>query len=222
MPTSQSDHYVYTVTEWSKPPFTNYLQTIFSDPSVTHFVDIGANVGGVIDVLHRLGYTRQLRTLSCFEPDPDNYQFLTKVVEKVHHESGVEVTCYPFGIYYGKTEMVVCGAGDNNVGGYFLADEAITSTRPFPVVPYEKTFRLDTLENHLKTPIDAIKIDIEGGELNILAHSTLLKQCKYMLLEWHFTPEHFERFFAEHLQDYYSILSYDTHINQYLLKNKKV
>lgn len=220
MPTSQADHYVYTVTEWSKPPFTNYFQTIFSDPAVTHFVDIGANVGGVIDVLHRLGYTRRLKKLSCFEPDPDNFQFLTSVGNRIQKESGAEVVCYPFGIYYGKTEMVVCGAGDHNVGGYFLDDDAITSTRPFPVVPYDKVFQLDTLENHLETPIDAIKIDIEGGELNILAHSTLLKHCKYMILEWHFTAEHFDRFFAEHLQDYYTILEHDGRANQYLLKSK--
>ena len=226
MPSSQQDHLIYTVNEWTKYPYTQMLKTVFDDKSVKTFVDIGANVGGVEVSFHHLGYLKQLDKVICFEPDGDNYHFLTNICNELKKDSNVnaEFVCYNFGIYYGKTESHVCGAGDNNVGGYFLADDKITTTRPFAVYEYDgKIFKLDEIEKYIDNEkgIDFVKIDIEGGELNLLENSVILREkCKYMLLEWHYSPEELYKFYELNLSSHYTIIIGDTHHNQYLLKNK--
>ena len=222
MPGSQDEHMHYTTSEWMQPPYSDFLAVVFADPTVKNFVDIGANVGGVIHVLNNLSYLDRLDKVVCFEPDIDNFNYMNTHFEHIRNTKPVNVVCHNIGIYYGQTEMGVCGAGDNNVGGYFLADEKITSTRPFAVLPYEsKVFKLDEIEKYfVDESVDVVKIDIEGGELNILEHSVLLKNCKYMLLEWHFSCQEFDAFFDQHLAQYYNVLREDRVQNQYLLKHK--
>lgn len=221
MPGSQIDHLSYTVNEWCRPPYTDFLSAVFADPSVKTFVDIGANVGGVTYALDHLGHIHKLDKVISFEPDSDNFEFLTKLCNDVGARTHTKFINHQIGIYYGKTEMRVCGAGDGNVGGYFLDDDAITSTRPFTVHPYDKVFQLSEIEKYFDDEtIDFVKIDIEGAELNILEHSSLLKNCKYMMLEWHYTPEDFDKFFAQHLESSYDLMIADRRNNQYLLKHK--
>jgi hypothetical protein len=63
-------------------------------------------------------------------------------------------------------------------------------------------------------------MDIEGGEVNLLKYSNILKNCKYLLLEWHYSNDEFIKFFEENLStNYIILLNYSQH-SQYLLKNR--
>lgn len=222
---TQQGHLSYTLNEWIRSPFKDILALILNDDSVKHFVDIGGNVGGVELALTNLGLIHKLNKITIFEPDHDNFKFLTNICNNIKTQTGLNLdfVYHNIGIYYGKTECQVCGAGDGNVGGYFLADERITTTRPFNVQEYDgKTFKLDEFENYFDNNaiIDCVKIDIEGGELNLLENSHLLRNnCKYIILEWHFTENDFNEFYNKNLQQY-DVIMKDVYRNQYVLKNK--
>ena len=219
MPRSQEEHYNYTLNEWTKSPFTNMLEIIFNDTSVKSFIDIGANVGGVTSALVKLNYIQKLNNIICFEPDSENFNYLINVCEKICIDyPNINIVCHNIGIYYGKTESQVCAGGNDNVGGYFVKDDTIS--RSFNNYTYEdKIFKLDEIEKYVDC-IDFAKMDIEGGEVNLLKYSSILKNCKYLLLEWHYSNDEFIKFFEENLStNYIILLNYSQH-SQYLLKNK--
>ena len=219
MPFTQSEHLDYTITEWCKEPFTILLETIFKNENNINFIDIGANVGGVIESLNKLNYLSKLKNIICFEPDNDNFNFLENVCKNIkNNNNNFNITCHNIGIFYGKTEAQVFGTGDNNVGGYFIDDDATNKERNYNIVPYNKTFYLDTIEKYIDFDIDVVKIDIEGSEINVLENSTILKNSKFIILEWHFEINKFEDFLQKNLPNFDII--YDCNNNNFLLKNK--
>jgi len=218
MPIDQNSHLEYTINEWTKEPFTKILEIIFSDKTVTNFIDIGANVGGVIKALHTLNYCKNLKKIVCFEPDNDNYNYLTDICKNINTQN-VDIICYNIGIYYGINEAQVCGTGDGNIGGYFIYDDSIS--REHQVIPYKnKIFKLDNIEKYIDFEMDVVKIDIEGSEINVLENSTIIKNSKFIILEWHFNANRLDEFILKNLPTF-EIL-YDTGNTNYLLKNKKV
>ena len=49
-----------------------------------------------------------------------------------------------------------------------------------------KVLKNDEITNILSPPYDIIKCDIEGSEWDFVnEYSEIIKQCKYLLLEWH-------------------------------------
>lgn len=219
MPSNQSDHLEYTTNEWLKEPFTTILQMIFSNENITNFIDIGANVGGVVHSLDVLQYTSKINKIVCFEPDIDNYTYLTNVCENIKKSKDIDITCHNIGIFYGKNEAQVFGTGDGNVGGYFIHDDTINDIRTHPVIPYtDKIFHLDIIEKYIDFEIDVVKIDIEGSEINVLENSTILKNSKFIILEWHFKTEYLFDFISKNLSNFEII--YDGGNTNYLLQNK--
>jgi len=219
MPSNQSEHLKYTVNEWCKEPFTKVLETIFANNNITNFIDIGANVGGVIQSLHQLNYLKNINKVICFEPDTDNFNFLVNTCENIKKTNNIEIKCHNFGIYYGKTEAQVYGTGDNNIGGYFIND--INVKRNYTIVPYSnKIFYLDVIEKYIDFDIDVVKIDIEGSEINVLENSTILKNSKFIILEWHFEEDRLYLFLEKNLSNFEVI--YDCKNSNYLLKNKNI
>ena len=209
----------YTVTEWCREPFTTLLETIFKNENITNFIDIGANVGGVIESLNKLNYLSKLKNIICFEPDNDNFNFLSNICENIKKNNTIDIKCHNIGIFYGKTQSQVCGVGDNNIGGYFIDDENTNKERNYNIVQYNnKTFYLDVIEKYINFDIDVVKIDIEGSEINVLENSTILKNSKYIILEWHFETEKFYDFIKKNLENFEII--YDCKNTNYLLKNK--
>jgi FkbM family methyltransferase len=219
MPITQEDHFDYTITEWCKEPFTILLETIFKNENNINFIDIGANVGGVIESLNKLNYIHKISNIICFEPDNDNFNFLSNVCENIKKTNNIDIKCHNIGIFYGKTQAQVCGVGDNNIGGYFIDDENTNKVRNYNIVQYNnKTFYLDVIENYINYDIDVVKMDIEGSEINVLENSTILKNSKYIILEWHFEIDKFYDFLKKHLENFEII--YDCKNTNYLLKNK--
>ena len=225
MPSTQSEHLEYTINEWCKEPFTTLLEAIFKNDNntntnnITNFIDIGANVGGVIESLNKLNYIKNLKNIVCFEPDNDNFNFLSNICENIKKNNNIDIKCHNIGIFYGKTEAYVCGTGDNNIGGYFINDENTNKERNYNIVKYDnKIFYLDIIEKYINFDIDVVKIDIEGSELNVLEHSTIIKNSKYIILEWHFETNKLYDFLNNHLENFTII--YDCNNSNYLLKNK--
>ena len=233
MTATQQQHYYYTTNEWKKPSHQEQLDIIFKNDDIKIIYDIGANVGGTAATF--IEYcnekNKNIEKIYCFEPDTENMDFLKKVLQKHIDIQKVDVvqTC----VYYGKTEAKVFGAGhvsENrihpNVGGYGIEDcmkEYINRRNEngenvFCAQIKDKVFKLDTLENlsiFFLQP-DFIKIDVEGAEKNILMNSTIIKNAKFMIVEWN-QRENIKDFINEYLPDFEFI---PTTGGDPLLKNK--
>lgn len=198
---TQEAHWYYTINEWNSKTFQNYLDIIFKDDDINCIYDIGSNVGGTTHIF--LEYIKKnkknIKKIYCFEPDVDNMVFLKYKLDNQINNNIVE--CIQKGVYYGKTIAKVFGIGHisekrihRNVGGLTIEDCAkeIVELRNknnedvFCDQFDDKIFELDTLENLSKNFLlpDFIKIDIEGAEKNILMNSIIIKNAKYIIVEW--------------------------------------
>ena len=65
----------------------------------------------------------------------------------------------------------------------------------------DKTFELVELEELNLLKPDFIKMDIEGSEINLIKNSVLLKEAKYIYLEWS-DKEPFHNVLKKYLVDY--------------------
>jgi FkbM family methyltransferase len=198
---TQSQHWDYTINEWSSPSYYEYLDIIFKNNDIKTIYDIGANVGATTFIFLNYCKTKDIKIekIICFEPDSENMLFLkNKLNNEIEKE---QVICIQKGVYYGKKEAKVFGAGHcsegrihPNVGGYSIEEcmKEVVEKRNncgeniFCDQVDNKVFQLDTLETLVESlPIpDLIKIDVEGAEKNILINSELIKTAKYIILEW--------------------------------------
>jgi len=182
MPATQDDHWKFTIQEWRSIPFQRLLDAV---PPVDVLYDIGANVGGFTFVLRER--FPQMQAI-CIEPVKKNFEYL---------QGHVTATCVNVGIYYGADEGEIMEKGDNNVGGYFLEFVPTQGTR----TAIGERVQLCTLESLNLTPPDCIKMDVEGGEVNIIEHSSIVKECPTLIIEWHPADDPLP-FFAQHLPDH--------------------
>ena len=228
---TQSQHWEYTINEWKSQHLQIYLSTIFKNNDIKVIYDIGANVGGTTYIFtdYCNNNNINIEKIYCFEPDIDNINYLKYKLNKDIENN--KIICVNTGIYYGKTEAKVFGAGHcshnrihPNVGGYGIEECMIeivdkrnkNGEEIFCAQVDNKVFKLDTLENlciDFLEP-DFIKIDVEGAEKNILKHSNLIKKAKFIILEWNHGS--LEDFLINYLPEFEIISS----TCDFLLKNK--
>lgn len=198
---TQAAHFLYTTNEWISEKHQSNLDIIFKNNDIKNIYDIGANVGGTAYTF--LEYAKRknknIEKIICFEPDKDNIDFLKEKLNKEINDN-VVVPIHK-GVYYGKKKAKVFQAGNNsegfihaNVGGYSIEEcmKSVTNNRiengedVFCGQVDDKEFELDELENLIDNSLkpDFIKIDVEGAEKNILENSNLIKETKYMIVEW--------------------------------------
>lgn len=219
----QNAHWNYTVNEWMSKSHQKYLDIIFENNNINTIYDIGANVGGTTFIFleYIKNNNKNIKKIYCFEPDNENNNFLKLKLNKEINNNIVE--CIHKGIYYGKKTAKVFGAGhvhENrihpNVGGYGI-EECMKEIVNIRIKNGEdifcdhidnKIFELDTLENLSKNFLvpDLIKIDVEGAEKNILINSTIIKNAKYIIVEWNHS-ENISDFIIKYLPNFIIISS---------------
>jgi FkbM family methyltransferase len=140
---------------------------------ILNIVDLGANVGyATLYYAHCFPDAH----LYCFEPHPVSFGLLVDNLRRNHLMQ--RATLYK-------------AAASNVTSLRFLTDEAVCST----VVANDgdKRFRvtqLDIFSCLRDIPVDIFKMDIEGGEYEILGDDRFRQLSPaHVLMEWHSTPE---------------------------------
>ena len=172
MPATRKDHVLYTRRELSSYRYYVKMIDILRENRIESYIDIGSNTGEFCNVLFER--IPSLKTAHLIEPEPDNFAFMIGNVKRN------VVKFYNLAIGYGyKNAELICHPS-KNVGGFFLSE----------TYPHQSGIRVEisTLES-LKIPtVDFIKIDIEGGEFNLIENSTKIKETKYIEIEFHVSP----------------------------------
>ncbi len=167
MPSSITEHITYTRNELEMYPYYVEVLKILKENAIVSYVDIGANIGEFCNVLVEKIPT--LKTVYLIEPEKYNFEFLKS------HVVAKDASFFNFAIGYGLTNFAL-DSGDGNVGGYKL-------------VPSQHNESVDvqikTLEEINLPVVDFVKIDIEGGEYNVIENSKYLQQIKYIEIEFH-------------------------------------
>ncbi len=176
-------------------------------------LDIGANVGVVSMILARK-YPNA--SIFAFEPLPENFRLLRHNVAQFPN-----VRPIPFGLAAETGEKTYFRSADarNFGGGGFHDDgrfERITCTLPVLSVP-------DALEKYGVREVDIIKIDVEGGEHDILVNmpESVLRGVSVIVGELHCNRtdtllKHLERWFTIETVEYRGIVQWFTCINRRL------
>jgi FkbM family methyltransferase len=197
MPSTPSDHFGYTVNEWSSPPFSPLIDALPTD--IRSVADIGANSGGFSHVLRR---KLEFASFTCFEPVLDTFEYLKEALPWAK--------CVQKGVYYGAKESKVMWRGEN-IGACFLEQ---VNAGPDKVERKGEVVQLCELEGY--GPFDLIKMDIEDAEENVIANSKAVREAKWLIVEWHPYVEP-RAFFEGHL-DHEVIISLEE--KQFLLKKR--
>lgn len=192
----------HTRKELIEEPYFIALINTLKFNEIESYVDVGANTGEFSNILFE-----QIPTLNnayLIEPEENNYNFLQNNIKN-------KSVLYKVAIGYNFTSGVLVN-DSNNAGGHLLREMKYVDTSFSNV-------EIKTLEE-LELPIvDFIKIDIEGGEFNVIENSSYLQQIRWIDIEFHghvdvdYVKKHFSG---------YDVMLYDHICNtiRYFLKKK--
>jgi FkbM family methyltransferase len=148
------------------------INDFFADNESPHILDIGANIG--LSVLHYKRLYPGARIIA-FEPDPEFLPLLRRNLER-NGASDVQIVAAAAWTADGQASWISEG-----VDGSKIVTEDDTDNRIVNVETVD-------LARYLDNPIDLIKMDIEGAELQVIPYSKgELDQVKQMSIECHLT-----------------------------------
>ena len=201
MPANRKDHIDYTRNEWETEPYFLKVLEILQANDILSYLDLGANVGEVCNVLFEKIPT--LDSAYLVEPQLENFEFLKDHVISENRK----IEYYQVGIFYGKTagELFI-DPNWQNPGSFALTDDRENFQ------PAGETVTLTTLEDLQIPHVDFVKIDVEGSEYNIVENSTYLTGCKYIDIEFHTHSIPSAEFCQKNLPTHSIILSEGGHI----------
>lgn len=195
--------------------FFNLLSTRIEKDMV--ICDIGGGIGSFSEkCLSTFG--ANIKQVLIFEPCPNNFAKIKThpLLNKINK-----------GIYYGKTSSLLIHTGDKNKFGKMLkvlSDEHVREFRGNLTDWGNRLIELDELENYVSKDQNLwlAKIDVERSEYNIIENSTILKEFKFLIVEWHGKSHNqAHKFIKTHLPDYKIILSDSPDNHTLLEKNGK-
>lgn len=197
MPNTPQEHWDYTLNEWRGGEFKNLIELL---PKIDVMYDIGANSGAFSRII--LDRNPDCRVYA-FEPVWRNFKGLKELLPNVFSIFA--------GVFYGKSTSRVFWRG-SNCGAFFVEHINAGNDR---VDTGENMLLVELEKLGLETP-DLIKLDIEGAEENVIEHSSMVKNCKYIILEWH--PDHVDvfKFLKKHLPKHKILKSIEN--KQFLLQ----
>lgn len=164
----QQEHVEYTRKEWSTVKVFTDMISYLKPKNIKCAVDVGANVGEVSKIF--IEQFTSLEKIYAYEPETTNFSFLTS-----RFMNEPKVVSIQKGIYYGKNTATLFGAW--RCGSHtLLGNPSMFNLGNIP---------LTTLENEKLEDVDLVKLDVEGAEYNIIENSKLLKDIKYIIIEFH-------------------------------------
>ncbi len=155
-------------------------------------IDAGANIGvALLYIKMRCPNAR----VTCYEPNPSACAVLARTIEANHWGNEVTLRRSALGKSKGTVDFFIDNGIETSSGGSltnFVGSNG--HSYPVEVVP---------LSESITEPIDFLKIDIEGGEFDVLedlvAHDKL-KLISAVQLEHHYHPTFFPRPLSEMLR----------------------
>lgn len=150
-----------------------FVQGIYSFQALRHdplIIDAGSNVGmSILYFKHLYPHARVIG----FEPDPAIFNILAENLSR-NKITGVELVNAGLSAADGET----CFTSDGQAGGQLVASGDVR-------------VRMERLSRHLGVPVDFLKMNIEGAELDVLteaAEKNCLKNVRELVLEYHGWP----------------------------------
>lgn len=149
--------------------------------NVRHIIDAGSNTG--ISVVY-FAQTYPEARIDCFEPNPEALPYLQENVA-----SYKTVSVHPFAL--GEKKRSLNFYVDAEIRASSMASSVNfvhARNRPQREIPVE----MRKLSEFINTPVDILKVDIEGGEMGVmedLVSSGKIKHIKNILMEFHYDPE---------------------------------
>lgn len=196
----------------SEVKFLEYLQPL-KENGIT-ICDIGGGIGEFSHLCFKM-LGADIKQILIFEPSPSNRN-------RIRPHRNLKII--KEGIYYGKTETQLVGMGDDNIFGEMLKASSEEFSIQYKEILHEgETVPLTTLEDHIFPPENLwlAKIDVEGSEYNIIKNSEIIKEFKFLMVEWHSRDyDYVNKFIEKHLPQY-DILMDDKPENHMLLKLKR-
>lgn len=184
MPSTREEHVSYTRNELNNYPYYIAIIEELKKHNIKSYLDIGANTGEFCNVLFEKFPT--LKRAYLIEPEKENFEFLK------NHLVPKNVSLFEIAVGYNIMSPQIIPL-HNNVGGFSIIESPDNVSN----------ISVKTLEE-LKIPkVDLVKIDIEGGEYNLIENSTYLQNIKWLDIEFHDyhnipTKEYVEKYFPNH------------------------
>lgn len=157
-------------------------------------IDCGANIGvSLLYIKIRAPHAQVL----CFEPNPAARVVLEKNIATNGWKESVRVLPYALGKEKGTLDFFVDEKAATSSGGSLTRHQKNENDRlvSYPV-------EVDLLSRHIEGTVDFLKIDIEGGEFDVLEELSAQHKLQYvsqLQLEYHYIPGFFTKPLSEML-----------------------
>jgi FkbM family methyltransferase len=168
----QLEHVDYTRNEWKTVTCFIEMINFLKDKNIEYVADIGSNVGEVSKIF--LEELSSIKTIYAYEPQTENYEFLKSRFSQEKRMKPIK-KC----IFYGASESKLYNNG--GCGSYTIA---VSECDGRILQPYEEVEIVEIEEENIPR-LDLAKLDVEGAEYNILKNTRLLKNTKYLIIEFH-------------------------------------
>ncbi len=171
-------------------------------PQARTIIDVGANIG-----MNTIEYATWANTVHAFEPTSQTYSMLKRNVDlalnpplepKGWYETDqkkiasaqvtgqIQTYCIALSSTQGKSEIIIKkdNAGHNYLDNLHLPTRT-GQVRARPTQPPTESVKLRTLDSYQFNLVDAIKIDVEGHEFDVVkgAEQTIIKHRPVVQLE---------------------------------------
>ncbi|MET0389614.1 MAG: FkbM family methyltransferase [Polyangiales bacterium] len=166
---------------WAPDLVSLVVERLFSRGRGT-FIDVGANIGLVcIPVVER-----SRAQAICFEPEPQNFDFLTRNVAR--HQLDARITCHPLACHSAAGQLPLALSPDN-LGDHRLqrvaADEALDPAESRTLVMVRTTRLDDVLRGVPLTAPVVMKVDAQGSEVGVFDGAVeTLARCDHLISEY--------------------------------------
>lgn len=153
-----------------KEVFQKNIYKFKTNTSKPYIIDCGANIG--LSVLYfKKNYPHA--QIVAFEPDFEIFKILN---ENIHTFNLKDVHCVNKAVWSSETELDFYSDGSD--GGRIQYSELLASKI--------QKIKTTTLFNYLNQPVDFLKIDIEGAELEVLKSiKHQLQNVTFLFIEYH-------------------------------------